>query len=107
MRGRSGHNKAKPQLGRISALAGRESRLRACKQGVQRYLLTHPARPDLSNPSTANRRAVSPLTISIWMPRALAWGATSEALAPMLFGYPLFKGDNSNVFLFFGLSFNT
>jgi hypothetical protein len=41
------------------------------------------------------------------MPRALAWGATSEALAPMLFGYPLFKGDNSNVFLFFGLSFNT
>lgn len=41
------------------------------------------------------------------MPRALAWGATFEALAPMLFGYPLFKGDNSNVFLFFGLSFNT
>ncbi|EDV7107435.1 hypothetical protein A4E12_004946 [Salmonella enterica subsp. enterica] len=34
MRGRSGHNKAKPQLGRISALVGRESRLRACKQGV-------------------------------------------------------------------------
>ncbi|WP_323505657.1 hypothetical protein, partial [Klebsiella pneumoniae] len=30
------------------------------------------------------------------MPRALAWGATFEALAPMLFGYPLFKGDNSN-----------
>ncbi|HBN5704003.1 TPA: hypothetical protein L3G51_003236 [Escherichia coli] len=34
------------------------------------------------------------------MPRALAWGATFEALAPMLFGYPLFKGDNSNVFIF-------
>jgi hypothetical protein len=34
------------------------------------------------------------------MPHALAWGATFEALAPMLFGYPLFKGDNSNVFIF-------
>ncbi len=51
MRGRSGHNKAKPQLGRISALAGRKSRLRACKLILQRYLLTYPAWPDLSNPS--------------------------------------------------------
>ncbi len=59
MRGRSGHNKAKPQLGRISALAGRKSRLRACKLILQRYLLTYPAWPDLSNPSMANRRAVS------------------------------------------------
>ncbi len=50
MRGRSGHNKAKPQLGRISALAGRKSRLRACKLILQRYLLTYPAWPDLSNP---------------------------------------------------------
>ncbi|OVX53719.1 hypothetical protein BME27_15980 [Klebsiella pneumoniae] len=41
------------------------------------------------------------------LPRALAWGATFEALAPMLFGYPLFKGDNSKVYIFFGLSFNT
>ncbi|MGV4182586.1 hypothetical protein, partial [Citrobacter braakii] len=59
VRGRSGHNKAKPQLGRISALAGRKSRLRACKLILQRYLLTYPAWPDLSNPSMANRRAVS------------------------------------------------
>jgi hypothetical protein len=36
--------------------------------------------------------------ILIQMPRAFAWGATFEALAPMLFGYPLVKGDNSNVF---------
>ena len=28
----------------------------------------------------------------------LARGATFEALAPMLFSYPLVKGDNSNVF---------
>ncbi|HGX0357451.1 TPA: hypothetical protein ACNRXQ_005020, partial [Escherichia coli] len=31
VRGRSGHNKAKPQLGRISALAGRKSRKRAVR----------------------------------------------------------------------------
>ncbi|AUV29154.1 hypothetical protein DN594_02420 [Enterobacter cloacae] len=49
----------KPQLGRISALAGRKSRLRACNLILQRYLLTYPAWPDLSNPSMANRRAVS------------------------------------------------
>ncbi len=30
VRCRSGHDKAKPQSGRISALAGREGRLRAC-----------------------------------------------------------------------------
>lgn len=30
VRHRSGHDKAKPQSGRISALAGREGRLRAC-----------------------------------------------------------------------------
>ncbi|EDT2722322.1 hypothetical protein G3S62_002576 [Shigella flexneri] len=33
----------------------------------------------------------------------LARGATFEALAPMLFSYPLVKGDNSNVFLFASL----
>ena len=34
MRGRSGHDKAKPQSGRISALAGRQGRLRACIPGL-------------------------------------------------------------------------
>ncbi len=34
MRGRSGHDKAKPQSGRISALAGRQGRLRACIHGL-------------------------------------------------------------------------
>ncbi len=34
MRGRSGHDKALPQSGRISALAGRKGRLRACTSNV-------------------------------------------------------------------------
>jgi len=34
------------------------------------------------------------------MPRALAWGATFEALAPMRLSYSLIKGNNSNVFIF-------
>jgi hypothetical protein len=38
VRGRSGHNKAKPQLGRISALAGRKSRLRACRGQLDKLL---------------------------------------------------------------------
>ena len=37
VRHRSGHDKAKPQSGRISALAGRQGRLRACTQYFQRY----------------------------------------------------------------------
>lgn len=36
VRRRSGHDKAKPQSGRISALAGREGRLRACTENFQR-----------------------------------------------------------------------
>ncbi|ECX2001803.1 hypothetical protein APF40_20280 [Salmonella enterica subsp. enterica serovar Newport] len=39
MRRRSGHDKALPQSGRISALAGREGRLRACTQKLQRHHL--------------------------------------------------------------------
>lgn len=37
VRRRSGHDKALPQSGRISALAGREGRLRACTQNLQRH----------------------------------------------------------------------
>lgn len=37
VRRRSGHDKAKPPSGRISALAGREGRLRACTQNSQRH----------------------------------------------------------------------
>ena len=36
VRRRSGHDKAKPLSGRISALAGRQGRLRACTQNLQR-----------------------------------------------------------------------
>ncbi|ETX66433.1 hypothetical protein P834_09562 [Citrobacter freundii UCI 31] len=51
MRGRSGHNKAKPQLGRISALAGRKSRLRACRgQFGYRELLYYKDFPGMSKP---------------------------------------------------------
>ncbi|MBP2845807.1 hypothetical protein J8655_09985, partial [Dickeya oryzae] len=78
-----------------------------CKTDLQQRSLRYLAVLDFSNPSTANRRAVSPLTIPISMPRALAWGATSEALAPMPFSYPLFKWDNSNVFLFFAFLLGT
>ena len=37
VRRRSGHDKAQPQSGRISALAGRQGRLRACTQHLQRH----------------------------------------------------------------------
>ncbi|EIA4658314.1 hypothetical protein K7J30_003884 [Salmonella enterica] len=37
MRHRSGHGKAKPQPGRISALAGRQGRLRACYTKLPDY----------------------------------------------------------------------
>ena len=37
VRRRSGPDKALPQSGRISALAGREGRLRACTQNFQRH----------------------------------------------------------------------
>ena len=49
MRGRSGHDKALPQSGRISALAGRKGRLRACTSNVpqnnsqqRQYVVTTP-----------------------------------------------------------------
>ncbi|MBS6123682.1 MAG: hypothetical protein KH811_03410 [Veillonella sp.] len=51
MSGRSGHNKALPQLWRISALAGRMGRLRAIQcNSFSDVILTHPAMLDLSNP---------------------------------------------------------
>lgn len=37
LRRRSGHDEALPKSGRISALAGREGRLRACTQHLQRH----------------------------------------------------------------------
>ena len=65
MRGRSGHDKALPQSWRISALATRQRRLRVCMNDYPQSLLTHPALPDLSNPSTANRQAVIPRRIPV------------------------------------------
>jgi hypothetical protein len=35
------------------------------------------------------------------MPHALAWGATFEARSAGGLSYPLFKGDNSNVYVLF------
>lgn len=45
VRCRSGHDKAKPQSGRISALAGREGRLRACYSILSATLLTTTENP--------------------------------------------------------------
>lgn len=39
LRRRSGHDEALPKSGRISALAGRQGRLRACTHNVQRHCL--------------------------------------------------------------------
>ena len=41
LRRRSGHDKAWPKSGRISALAGRQGRLRACTESCQQH---HPQR---------------------------------------------------------------
>lgn len=50
VRRRSGHDKAKPQSGRISASAGREGRLRACSLYPEARLLTATQKPLVTTP---------------------------------------------------------
>ncbi|ELG3277747.1 hypothetical protein RN004_003849 [Salmonella enterica] len=51
VRCRSGHDKAKPQSGRISALAGREGRLRACYTELSSETTHSGTEPWLQHPS--------------------------------------------------------
>jgi len=62
VRRRSGHGKAKPQSGRISALAGRQGRLRACSLYAEATPLTATQKPLVTTPINQPRlfRPVGP-----------------------------------------------